>query len=386
MLKSAGSAFRQTDDKMAQMRSISGFSRVFALAAFALIGAYGQSPHHATRNVVFVMSDGLRWQEVFSGLDPLLMNKENGVEDPERLKRLYWRESPVARREALMPFLWSVVARQGQIYGNRKRGSDAYVTNGLNFSYPGYSETLCGFPDPRIDSNDKIPNPNVTVFEWLHNRPGYRGKVAAFGAWDTFPAIFNAERAGFPVNAGYDRLTGIPETPELRLLNALKDELPRVWEGEPFDAITFHTAMEYLQARRPRLLYVSLGETDEWAHAGHYADYVEAVHRADAFLATLWNTLQSLPEYRGATTLIFSPDHGRGEAPREWKDHGQKIPDSKYIWMAFLGPDTRALGERSEIAPVTQNQIAATLAALLGEDYRSETPRAGKPIADVLPR
>ncbi|MGI8992391.1 MAG: hypothetical protein ACR2I2_22775, partial [Bryobacteraceae bacterium] len=42
-----------------------------------------------------------------------------------------------------------------------------YVTNGLNFSYPGYSETLCGFADPRIKSNDKVPNPNVTVLEWL---------------------------------------------------------------------------------------------------------------------------------------------------------------------------------------------------------------------------
>jgi hypothetical protein len=56
---------------------------------------------------------------------------------------------------------------------------------------------LCGFADPRIASNDKIPNPNVTVLEWLHNKPEFRGKVAAFGAWDTFPAIFNAERPGF---------------------------------------------------------------------------------------------------------------------------------------------------------------------------------------------
>jgi hypothetical protein len=35
---------------------------------------------------------------------------------------------------------------------------------------------------------------------------------------------------------------------------------------------------------------------------------------------------------------------------------------------------------------VTQNQIAATLAALLGEDYRADVPQAGAPIADVLGR
>jgi len=330
------------------------------------------------------MTDGFRWQEVFSGADPMLMNKESGVPDPEALKKTYWRETPEARREALMPFFWTVIAKQGQVYGNRKRGSDAYVTNGLNFSYPGYSETLCGFADPRIASNDKVPNPNVTVIEWLHNKAAFRGKVAAFGAWDTFPAIFNAERGGFPVNAGYDAFTAIPTTPELGLLNRLKDELPRVWDGEPFDAIPFRTALEYVKARKPRILYLSLGETDEWAHAGHYADYLDSAHRADAFIGILWNLLQSMPRYRGSTTLIFSPDHGRGEAPVEWKDHGEKVPDSKYIWMAFLGPDTRALGERSQVEVVTQNQIAATLAALLGEDYNAATPRAGKPIADVL--
>ena len=82
-------------------------------------------------------------------------------------------------------------------------------------------------------------------------------------------------------------------------------------------------------------------------------------------------------------TLIFSPDHGRGDAPEEWKSHGQKIPDSKYIWMSFLGPDTPALGERKNVAPVTQNQIAATLARLLGLDYRADVPQAGEPIPSV---
>jgi hypothetical protein len=90
------------------------------------------------------------------------------------------------------------------------------------------------------------------------------------------------------------------------------------------------------------------------------ADEWEAAGRRD--------TVQSMPEYRGQTTLIFSPDHDRGDG-RKWRDHGGKVPSSKYIWMAFLGPDTPALGERSNIPAVTQNQIAATLADFLGEDY-----------------
>ena len=111
---------------------------------------------------------------------------------------------------------------------------------------------------------------------------------------------------------------------------------------------------------------------------------VLAANRADSYVRQLWQTLQSMPEYRGTTSVVFSPDHGRGEAPVEWKSHGTKIPDSKYIWMAFLGPDTPALGERSSVPPVTQSQIAATIVSLLGDDYRREVPLAGQPISAVL--
>jgi hypothetical protein len=339
-----------------------------------------------TQNIIFVMTDGLRVQEVFTGADAALMNKENGaVADVDALKREYWRDTPAARREALLPFFWTEIAKNGQIYGNRALGSDAFVTNKMNFSYPGYNETLTGFGDPKIDSNNKIPNQNVTVLEWLHKKPAYRGKVAAFGAWDVFPFIFNAERAGFPVNAGNAPFMMQPMTPRLELLNRLKAET-WIWSTEAFDSLTFHTALEYLKQQKPRVLFLSLGETDEWAHAGKYADYLRAARRVDQYIAELWETVQSMDEYRGKTTLIFSPDHGRGEAPVEWKSHGQKVPDSKYMWMAFLGPDTRALGERSKVDPVTQSQIAATLASLLGEDYAAEVQRAGKPIADVLPK
>ncbi len=359
--------------------------RLFLLCAVCLIPA-GAQPVHKTSNVILVMTDGLRWQEVFQGADAaLLQTPAISASKAAALKSLYWRDTPVARRETLLPFLWQVIARDGQIYGNRAAGSDAYVTNGLNFSYPGYNETLSGFADPGITSNDKIPNPNVTVLEWLHRKPAYRGKVAAFGAWGVISSIVNASRAGFVANSGYDPLTAPPVTARLAILNQLKADT-RIWDDEPYDSFAFHTAVEYLKEHRPRVLFLSLGETDEWAHAGNYELYLRSAQRVDQYLKQLWETVQSMPQYRGQTTLIFGVDHGRGEAPVEWKSHGQKIADSKYIWMAFLGPDTRPLGERSKIAPVTQGQIAATLAALLGEDYARDVPRAAKPIADVLPR
>jgi hypothetical protein len=366
-------------------KSMTSLHAAIAIALVFASTCVGQTSAPKTRNIIFVMTDGLRWQDVFNGADAALLNKESGVSNVDALRHDFWRETPESRREALLPFLWTEIAKKGQIYGNRNLGSNADVANGMNFSYPGYNETLSGFPDPRINSNDKVLNPNVTVLEWLSRKPAYNNKIAAFGSWDLFPFILNVGRSGLLVNAGYDPLTVPPVTPQISLLNRLKRETG-MWEGEPFDGVTFHTALEYYKLHKARVLFLSLGDTDEWAHAGKYELYLKSANRFDEYVKELWQTAQSMPETRGTTSLILAVDHGRGLAPVDWRSHGQKLPDTKSIWMAFLGPDTPALGERSKIEGVTQSQIAATLAALLGEDYNASVDKAAKPIADVLHR
>jgi hypothetical protein len=356
---------------------------------FSLVGVAQVPAAHKTENVVVVMMDGMRWEEIFRGADPELIKTlgpealGDAKERTADAQHLYWRDTPAERRQALMPFLWSVVASQGQIFGNRDLGSDSHVINGLNFSYPGYSETLTGIADPRVHSNDNVPNPNATVFEWLNNKPAFSGKVAAFGAWAVFQGIFREKQCGFLVNAGYDPLTAIPATPQIELLNDLKAETPRIWSDEPFDPIPFHTAIEYVKAVKPRVLFLGLGDTDDWAHDGSYAEYLNAAHRDDTYIRQLWELLQSMPEYKDKTTLIVLPDHGRGLGA-EWTSHGEKISASRETWMAFLGPDTAAKGERQQVGPVTESQIAATVAVLLGEDYHAAVPKAGTAIREVL--
>ena len=113
--------------------------------------------------------------------------------------------------------------------------------------------------------------------------------------------------------------------------------------------------------------------------------YLARYQLADAALKTIWDELQSHSQYRGTTTLIVTTDHGRGNPPQDWRGHGEAIAGSDATWLAVLGPDTRALGERSGCVAVTQSEVAATLAALLGEDYKAEAPKAATPIAEVLP-
>jgi hypothetical protein len=359
-------------------------ARVLVLAAWLCAARDAVAQATRTRNVVLIVTDGLRWQEVFHGADSALLDRENGgVRDTASLRKELWRTTPEEARAALLPFFWGVIARQGQVYGNQSKGSVARVTNGLKFSYPGYSEMLTGRPDPRIDSNGAGPNPNVTVFEWLHALPEYRGRVAAFGTWKTFDDIFNEARSGIPVRAGWELPFDDAATPEARLLDSLYSTTTRLWDDVAYDSFMQEVVLGHVRTRRPRVLFVGYGETDEWAHARRYDQYLHSARRVDQFVAQLWRAMQAIPQYRDSTTFIITADHGRGGGRRDWTDHGRDVDGAESIWIAVLGPDTPPLGERSETPRVTQSQIAAT-AALLGQDYQRAVPSAARPLVEVI--
>ena len=333
-----------------------------------------------TENVLLITLDGLRWQELFGGADQRLINKEDGgVSTPETVRQRYWRSDAKQRREVLMPFFWSVIAKDGQVLGDPAHNSTVKVTNGRFFSYPGYNELLCGFGDERIDSNDKMPNRNTTVLEWLHRMPEFQGRVAAFASWDVFPYIINVERSGIYVNAGWQPLEVFGDAVATGELNAVANELPKYWPGVRYDVFAFRGALDFLKSKHPRVLYVALGETDDWAHAGRYDLYLDAAYRSDQFIQRLWQVAQSIPQYKDKTTLIITTDHGRGDGRESWKSHSADIPGSDQTWIAVLGPDTPALGVRSAIN-ATQSQTAATVASALGKDFTASDNRIAEPI------
>lgn len=346
------------------------------------------TPELKTRNVLLVTIDGLRWQEVFRGADEAYINAEKGgvakkAEEIVRAEAL--ADSPEARRRKLMPFLWDEIAARGQIIGNRDKHSAVQVTNNEWISYPGYNELLTGAPDPLIVSNFPRLNPNVSVLEWLDGRPGTAGRVVACATWQVFPAILNVNRTRFPlwVSGHGSRLDKV--SPELADIQRWMDDVTSKSYDEHFDAFAYRAALNLIDTHQPRLLYIAFGEPDTWAHGRRYDHYLASTQRCDRFIRTIWERLQSLPAYRGTTTLIITTDHGRGATPDDWTNHGKITLRSNETWIAVLGPDTPPTGEWHDGPVTTSSQIAATVAGFFQEDLRAVMPQVAPPIEQVFP-
>jgi hypothetical protein len=268
-----------------------------------------------------------------------------------------------------MPFLWNTLAARGQIFGNVDAGGRLVVSNPHRTSYPGYHELLSGFSSPFVLGNVKIANPDLTVLEWLHRKSAFAGRVAAFASWELFPYILNVERSGLPVDVGAGG--GVPP-----LLDRLRRTVAPPWHGSVYDAFTFEAALDHLVRRQPRVLYVGFGDPDEWAHDGRYDRYLESIAHADGWLRQLWETVEATPGYRGATSLLVTTDHGRGAEGGAWRDHSAKVAGAEQGWVAVMGPEIRARGQRLDATSFTLAQVASTAGALLGEDYRAAVPAA----------
>jgi hypothetical protein len=333
-----------------------------------------QAQELKTENIVIVALDGYRWQEVFHGADASLLKKKKNVSD-DKAAHQYLASSEAQRRKELMPFLWTVVANEGQIYGNRDFGNKVNCSNFQLFSYPGYNEMLVGFTDQRIHSNRKKNNPNKTVLEFLNQQKQYNGKVAAFSTWDAFPFILNEQRSGIYVNAATDVAIG-QITPQERWLNENRGKVINPANGTRLDEYTYLYAKEFVKREKPKVLFLSFNETDEHGHGGRYDQYLRAATKADQLISDLWTYMQHQPEYKGKTTLIITTDHGRGNGKNNWKRHSLFARGSRQIWFAVIGPDTPALGEVKKRNKYYQTQLAKTISTLAGHEYHAPRPVA----------
>lgn len=344
------------------------------LISFGIKAQSDQKP-----NVFLITLDGVRWQDVFTGIDTVLL-KSDYTDHQKSLKAKFVGNSKEENRKLLMPFFWNTIAEKGQLHGNRNLDSKVNLTNTMAFSYPGYNEILTGAADDEhVDSNKKVYNKNVTILEKVNNSSAYKNKVAAFCSWDVFPFIINDKRSGIPVNAGYMDAVGELNNTE-KFLNEIQRQAPIIWEGVRLDVFTHHFAKEYIKKNKPKLAYISYGETDDFAHDGTFDFYIKSLHNTDALIKDLWDYVQNDAFYKDNTYFIITTDHGRGtgtEKASRWTSHGDEVQGADQTWIAVLGPTIKGTGE-SKNEQFYTNQIAATIAEILGLDIMDS--KMGKPL------
>lgn len=362
----------------------------FILAPLLLVTLAVPSAQTSPRNIILITLDGARHQEIFTGLDPEIVRatlKEGQTLEQSPLYVRYWAPTPEQRRETLMPFFWTEwMAQAGSIAGNAARGSRVSLTNTHRFSYPGYAEILTGEArDAVIDSNDNRRYGFPTLLDVLQRRLELPPTgVAAFGSWETFNWIVSNREDAFTANAGYEAYESAD--PLVQLLSRAQFEAQTGWDTVRNDMYTFRLALSHLQTHRPRVLYLALGETDDWAHGGRYDRVLQTLERTDAWFRELWTWLQSDGQYRDNTAILITVDHGRGRSAIDWGRHGKDVDGAEETWAAFIGPDWPRRGEWSEGPELRASQFAATLAKVVGVDFRQEVPGAGAPIAELWTR
>lgn len=245
-------------------------------------------------SVVLVTFDGVRWQELFEGADPVLTRDG----------------APVFER------FWSELAPRGRVYGDPRRGEELRVATASNASLPGYmsiyGETaqgcltnLCG----------KIGVP--TFVDRLHDELALPpAEVEVLSSWAKLPLA----------------VTSRDDVASMRLPGA---ELPpgtAVDEAFEFDRGTSVAALEAVGARQPRFLHLAFLDSDRYAHQGDYARYLGVLRAYDRLLVELSRRLDA------NTALVVTTDHGRGVWD-QWSEHGPQVPASARVWAYVKLPE-----------------------------------------------
>jgi hypothetical protein len=320
-------------------------------------------------NVILLTLDGVRWEEVFQGVD---------------------QGQSLDANPRIFDFLLNHLSNYGVLYGDRTKGETVTVGNRFQNSLPGYQSIMAGAAQP-CTSNSCGRITTETFPERLARELKLQPEqVATIASWERIALAVEHQAGGTFVNTGN---TPMPVAAGLGI-NADKTNGAQAgdtppWKDARYDKYTFAHAMSYLQEKKPRFLFIGLNDTDEWGHKGNYTNYLSSLREYDERIKSLVNTLEQLGEYGRRTTLIITTDHGRGEG-NDWNEHGSGYPGSKYVWLYGSSPATRAAANapaKAKRVPSAKNvfshlDIRPTIEAIFGLKPLTGNSR-GKVIAGI---
>jgi len=304
------------------------------------------------RVTVVVAIDGVRWQEVFQGVER------------DRARGLNLR--PESARE-LLPNLYRLIDDHGCALGAPGTGS-LVSASGPNFvSLPGYTEMFSGAAPVDCPDNDCGRVSRPTVADQVAQLDHSPADVAVITSWPKIELAASSAPEHLTISAGRSQtrnthvLRQHPEVWRAYREGARAKPAPGWGDFRP-DRHTAALALDYLRHAEPRFLFVGLGETDEYAHQNDYRNYLSALRHADRVIGQIYEALERA-EYAGATTLLFvTSDHGRAG----FVHHGRAYPESARTWLVAAGSAVRARGNVRSPETRRLADLAPTIRALWG--------------------
>ena len=255
-------------------------------------------------NVILLMLDGVRWQEVFR-------TDKTGL---------------------IFKHLFQDYLSEGRIFGNVDKDQAMTVSNSALLSLPAYQSIMSGETQPCSGNGCGRIGAETFQERAVTELKLDRTQVATIASWDKIPnAVEHVEGATF-VNAAYDKLSDGTADAEFDAINEAQVKDPAPWDGARFDRYTWAHSMHFLKKHHPRFMFISFDDSDEWGHKNEWENYLSSLRQYDDWIHELIQTLKGMGEYGAHTTLIITTDHGRGDDSM-WGQHGWPWPESKYIWL-----------------------------------------------------
>jgi hypothetical protein len=237
--------------------------------------------------------------------------------------------------------------------------SPTFAVTGPNYvSMPGYAELLTGTSEHGCSDNMCT---RLTVPTILHDTTRASGQAAAFSSWASIGRYFiDLDGTTMVGSFGKNFTIGhrsLVQTPEAAFAYAEGTE--SVGPGEATyrpDIATAKLVSAYLTGDLPDLLFVSLGDTDEYAHSGDRMKYLAALEFGDQALGA-W--LRAYRAQQKDVTVIVTTDHGRAH---NFRDHGAQHPESGFTWA--VAADSRYALARQGASGVA-SQLAGSIRRVL---------------------
>jgi hypothetical protein len=256
--------------------------------------------------------------------------------------------------------------------GARDRAPVVVRASGPNFvSLPGYIELLTGKPSHACTSNDCDAVTTPTLLDELAAQTV--GHSVVFSSWPVVGLATSLHHRGVLSSLGRSEGEQRAELAKLPGVAAAFDagvRDPSHLGDDDYrpDVHTANAALAYWRSEVPRLSFVSLGDTDEYAHADDYRAYLAALRRADAFVGRAMELVLQHMAAGQPTTLLVTTDHGRADS---FTSHGVRYPESARIWLAAMGSGIGARGNIVLTHPRRLADIAPSLRLLLGLSSQS---------------